>query len=146
MNPGIVRKFSIPLLLLLFSYSCSKNSGDVNLPSNQKTITGEWKWINSTSGWGDTRIAVADSVIILTLNNDSSYAVSLNNQVKYSGNFSSSIVTGSDSLLVLQFDRNMEVSKLRIHMMQSVVYFNTDTCRLFDYSTADGYSHLYYRK
>jgi hypothetical protein len=134
------------LFFLLFSYSCSKRSGDVNSSGNKKTIAGEWKWINSISGWGSIKTAVADTIVILTLNNDSSYSVSLNNQVKYSGNFSSSIITGSDSLLVLQFDRNMEVSQLRIPMMQSVVYFNNDTCRLYDYAFADGYSHLYYRK
>jgi len=139
-----IRKLAITNLLFstILSYSCSKNN--VTVSDTPKTISGEWRWIKSESGWGGIEMPGADSTITLKLNNDSSYLVSLNNVVKYSGNYSS--LLSPDSLLVLQFDQNIEVSRLRIQKSQSVVYFNNDSCRLYDYQIADGYSHLYYRK
>ena len=149
MNATITRQVAAVTLLLfsVLTYSCSKNNAeDPPSANNQKTITGEWKWIRSVSGWGDIRTANADSTIILKLNTDSSYTVSLNNMVKYTGNFSSTIIPAADSLLVIQFGQNMSVNGLRILNVQAVAYFNNDTCRLYDYGIADGYSHLYYRK
>jgi len=135
------------IISILLSYSCSKNnSTNSNATNNQKTILGEWKWIKSTGGWGDTKMSNSDTIVTLKLNTDSTYFVLLNNQVKYAGSFSGSLSSILDSLLVLEFDQNIEAHQLRIPKMQSIVYFNNDTCILYDYRIADGYSHLYYRR
>jgi hypothetical protein len=149
MNSKIIKWIGVIgyVMGLILLNSCSKNdSGNFDLPDNKKTILGEWQWIRSANGWGDIRIPHTDSIVTLKMNKDSTYSVALNNEVVYSGNFSTKIIPVWDSLLVIQFDQNMSIHLLRIRKMQSLIYFSPDTCSLYDHSTTDGYSHIYYRK
>lgn len=88
----------------------------------------------------------ADSVVTLKLTSDSLYFVLLNNQIKDSGRFSSSVDPAINSMIVLQFNNHIEVHKLRMPMNEGISYFQNDTCKLYDFQIADGNSHNFKRK
>lgn len=134
--------FAISSLVLV---SCEPDPADPKDPV-KPSITGNWQWVNSISGWGGLSTPSPDSTVILKFNADSSYAISLNNQVKYSGPVHSFTAPGTDSMIVLNFDRNMSVHLIRIYQQSSITYFKNDTLRLYDYNVADGSSHLFIRK
>jgi len=137
--------FLASMIFLLMLYSCSKSSHDSTFQNDPNAITGEWKWIGSRTGWGSPIDPNSDSVIILKLNRDSSYLLSLNNIVKYSGIFSSRLMPDMDSLLVLEFNSHMQVNQLKLNNKESILYFKNDTCQLYDFGTADGSVHSFHR-
>jgi hypothetical protein len=146
-----MKQSSFPILFLLivfFFFSCSKNKIETSvIPGAKPGITGEWQWIETHEGWsGDIIKADMDSIVTLKLNNDSTYSVSLNDQIKYGGHFSSFIIPETDSMIVLQFDSYIQVNKLRFLKSESVSYFQNDTCILHDFEIADGNSHDFKRK
>ena len=55
---------------------------------NNGQYDGQWQWIGTSSGLFRT-IPLADSPVVLTLNPDSSYRVTLNSQLSLQGTFSS---------------------------------------------------------
>jgi len=62
-----------------------KSNGDQS--GNEQPYNGQWQWIGTSSGLFST-IPLVDSPIVLTLNPDSSYKVTLNGQNSLQGTFS----------------------------------------------------------
>ncbi|MBL0335934.1 MAG: hypothetical protein IPP73_11725 [Chitinophagaceae bacterium] len=145
MKSSLIFLFSLFTAGSLWLVSCEPDPGEPKEPA-KASIMGNWQWVNSISGWGGLSTPSPDSTVILKFNADSSYAISLNNQVKYTGPVHSFIAPYTDSLIVLNFDRNMSVHLIRIYQQSSITYFKNDTLRLYDYPVADGSSHLFIRK
>lgn len=138
----------LPLFILLASpgiIACGKDKNPFKAnPKPKVELAGEWKWVSSRGGWGGDIIEPSvDSVVTLRFGADSSYSVKLNNQLKFSGYFSSVTLPLMDSLIVLSFDTNIRVHRMRIQRSESIVYFAHDTCTLYDSNMSDGYSHIF---
>ncbi len=91
------RLFAAVFLLSVSLFSCSKsepsvttNPGGLNKLTGQQDngqFGGQWQWIGTSSGLFNT-IPLADSPVVLTLNPDSSYEVTLSGKVSLQGSFS----------------------------------------------------------
>ena len=95
----MTRLFTAIFLLSVSLYSCSKSESEVMINpggiNNSKSNTdqqnnaqydGQWQWIST---WGVSRtLALADSPVVLTLNPDSTYKVTLSGQLSLQGTFS----------------------------------------------------------
>ncbi|HXB29236.1 MAG TPA: hypothetical protein VNW49_05425 [Puia sp.] len=95
------RPFAAIFLISVSLFSCSKsepaesiNPGGINDSKsntgqqNKAKYDGQWQWIGTSSGLFST-IPLADSQVVLTLNPDSTYDVTLNGQFSLQGTFSS---------------------------------------------------------
>jgi hypothetical protein len=134
--------------MVLFFVSCSKKQNETSESTSSAPkikLMGEWTWVESRTGWGALVTPAIDSIVKLKLTDDSTYVVTLNNQIKYSGRFSTFISPSQDSSLVLQCDNNFSVHNLRFRNTESVIYFKNDSCRFYDYQIMDGSSHLFTR-
>jgi hypothetical protein len=92
------RLFALVFLLSVSLFSCSKSESPVlinpgginskaNTSQNNGQVAGQWQWIGTTSGLFNT-VPLTDSPVVLTLNPDSSYNVTLSGQVSLQGTFS----------------------------------------------------------
>ena len=93
------RLFAIFFLLSVSLISCTKsepavlinpggpNKSNADQLNNGQLYDGQWKWIGTSSGLFNT-IPLVDSAVVLTLNSDSSYYVTLIGQISLQGTFS----------------------------------------------------------
>ncbi len=70
----------------------------------------------------------------------------LNDQVEYSGTFSTSVTPGPDSSFLLSFNHYVQLRDLRLQQLENIIYFKNDTMVLYDYLISDGSSHVFVRK
>ena len=87
------------LFLSVYLVSCSKkelgvlinpggpNKSNADQQNSGQLYDGQWKWIGTSSGLFNT-IPLVDSAVVLTLNSDSSYNVTLIGQISLKGTFS----------------------------------------------------------
>lgn len=93
------RLFVSFLFLSVYLVSCTKsepavtinpggpNKSNADQQNGGQLYDGQWKWIGTTSGLFNT-IPLVDSAVVLTLNSDSSYNVTLVGQISLQGTFS----------------------------------------------------------
>ena len=141
------KKFLLLSFLLASAFACTKDNSQHIIPVNAKpVITGNWQWVVSHGGWGAVYQPTADSVVTLRLSKDSSCAMLLNDQVEYSGTFSTSVTPGPDSSFLLSFNHYVQLRDLRLQQLENIIYFKNDTMVLYDYLISDGSSHVFVRK
>ena len=96
-----MNRLLVPFLFLsVYLVSCTKSEpavtinpggpnrakSNVGQSGNEQPYNGQWQWIST---WGVNRtLALADSPVVLTLNPDNSYSVTLNRQISLQGTFS----------------------------------------------------------
>lgn len=137
--------FVLSSLALIILAACSKTD-PADTSNTKPNLTGTWQWVNTVTGWGATTTPSTDSVVTLRVFADSTYSLSLNNQIKYSGSFFSFTTAAPENRLVLHFDQNMTVHKLMLPRIQSLMQYQNDSLRLYDYQLADGSTHLFLLK
>ncbi len=98
----------------------------------------QWHWTWSAGGIGGAKITPSSPLVFLSLNNDSTYIVQLDNEIKQQGTYS--ITVGSNKA-ILHFDKPIDIENLHMPRDQGIVTNSTLMLELLDENISDGFMH-----
>jgi len=141
-KPVMKRFFILFSTLLLFLLTVSSCSHDTEKPAN-KAAKGQWQWEYSAGGVGGYSLQpINNTLITLSLNNDSTYDFYLNNEVQISGKYSIQAATNGS---LLHFDDRIQINLLSMQQDQTIIKWDSQKLQLLDGDISDGYNH-YFKK
>ncbi len=128
-------KLMVALLGFIIISSCQKRLGN---PDPTTSHANQWRWAWSSGGIGGVRVIPASSLIFLSLNNDSTYTVQLDNDIIQRGTYST---TQGPTRLILHFDKPVNIENLHMKIDQGMVTSSTLMLELLDENISDGFLH-----
>lgn len=117
---SIIIIFLLALSAIFYS-SCKKDS---------VAVKGDWKWIYSTSGGiaGGIINPSKGATVSLSLSNDSTYTLYLNNQINAQGSYE---ITSSSGISTIDFDKAIGADKLVLEKQEGI-YKTSDSLFLIN--------------
>jgi hypothetical protein len=96
--------------------------------------TGPGLW----GGISGVRVTPSSPLVFLSLNNDSTYTVQLDNTVKQQGTY---FITVGPNRAILHFDKPVDIENLHVKRDQGIVTNSTLMLELLDENISDGFMH-----
>ena len=126
----------IALFAFIISSSCQK---PLETPANPvSSHVNQWHWAWSVGGIGGVKITPSSPLVFLSLNNDSTFTVLLDNEIKQQGTYS---ITSGLNRAILHFDKPVDIENLHMKTAQGIVANSTLMLELLDENISDGFMH-----
>ena len=132
------------ILIVSLSSCIKRGTTGTEEISGAATIFGEWQWLRSVTGTTEVT-PDAGTVISFVCNQDSTYALKLNDNSSFTGRVSSSRLTDPDNAVLLDLGQNMILDKLRLQQRSRIGLNTGESLLLVDHGITDGYTH-YFKK
>jgi hypothetical protein len=111
---------TIALFALIIISSCQNQLGTPANPTSSHV--NQWHWTWSVGGISGVRVTPSSPLVFLSLNNDSTYTVQLDNTVKQQGTYS---ITVGPNRAILHFDKPVDIENLHMKRDQGIVTNST---------------------